>query len=94
MISDDADTLAEDVVVDLIIGAGDLLGGGACGRSGVGCGLLSCGDGVGGAVAEGIGSLGSSAVDVLVGLVLHGVEGAGGDWCALRTEKSDQQGEE
>lgn len=92
VISDETDALTEDVVVDLIIGTGDLDGrrtgswDGVCGR------LRSSSHSVGRSVTKRVRALGASSIDVLVGLVLHGIVGAAGDWDALRAEDSDQQG--
>lgn len=94
MVADDADALTEDVVVDLIIGAGDLDGGGSSSGRGVGGAGGSSSDSRGGAVTKGVAALGSGPVGVLVGLVLQGVVGACGDGCGLRADGGDEQGYE
>jgi hypothetical protein len=92
VVADEADALAENVVVYLIIGAGDLHGGRTSGRGDVRAGLRASSDGGGRPVAKGVAALAAAAVDVLVGLVLLGVVGAAGDRRALGADRSDQQG--
>lgn len=89
VVADDAHALAEDVVVDLIIGAGDLHGGGTGSLDNVYVVLRAGGDGAGRSITKGAAVLAATAVDVLVGLVLLGVVGAAGDGRALGADRSD-----
>lgn len=81
--ADDANALAEDVVVDLVIGAGDGGGGGASGCLNVGGGGVAGLHSRGRSVAESA-VLGALAVDVLIGLALVGVDRGG---VGLRVER-------
>jgi hypothetical protein len=81
--ADDANALAEDVVVDLVIGAGNGGGGRAGGGLNVGGGGVAGLHGGGGSVAESA-VLGALAVDVLIGLALVGVDRGG---VGLRVER-------
>jgi hypothetical protein len=90
---DEADALAQDVVVDLVVGTVDL-NGGRSSRRDVGGGLRAGGSGGGVADAKRAIALLAGAVDVYVGAVLLVVEGEAAGGGTLRVECDQQQREE